>query len=230
MDSLLTESTRLYEAAVKSGGDSNLGSCGTVGASCNIALDCHAMFESDFPPQAYWALRGLSGFHDYLDAAHTKLVEAALGRALNVKALVRDFSADETYQTAGDLALIFGAAFFLVGGLAGAASLGAGAVAGAVEASVQSAVAVTKAAAQAAVKKADELSAAGASGAGKASEAARKAQARADAAAKTEASSGRVVENIKTGESYSNVLGAGSCEGAPLRSRGHHRSVVRPQY
>lgn len=194
------------------GGESGIGSCGKIAGTCKPNLDCEAMVERGYP-QAYWVFKHLESFQEHLNVANEKLQTSSIIQGFEIDSMVSDFSADKTFQNVisdAVMATIFGAAFFLVGGIAGAASLAAGAAAR----GTQAGLAAARATARVAQKTYDDLGAAVAD-AGASSAA---VTARVNARAALEAANARVkgleasLAKAQSAGTHMDVLGAGSCQ------------------
>ena len=122
-------------AAVLDSADTGTGNCGTPGSSCGPFPDCPSFVKNGYG-MGYWVMRTLSSFQDHLNAATTALTIDEIGKTLNISTLIADFSEDASYTPTQNLALIIGAAFFLIGGVANLVTLGAGLVAEGVTGSI----------------------------------------------------------------------------------------------
>ena len=223
----------LFKTTNPTNGANTMGNCGTIGASCTAPSNCNGMVTGG-NAQAYWALQAVAGFQDHLNAAHEALQDDTIEKSLNIQQLVTDFSADQSYQPLGatTLATILGAAFFLLGGLAGAASLIGGEIVAGTEAAVEAAEVASAAAeagegataeeataaeqAAAAARgsgaaDADELTAAAEAKQAAAAAAKLRAEGTAQALKNLQASAAKFGPIIKGTVKGSNYLGAGSC-------------------
>ena len=142
---------KLYQKAMNASLPRSMNGCGTMldGTECeaitqNDSPVCKKMVENGYP-QAVWIFKALAGLHEYGALAKDRTGDQTLWEALGVEELVKTFSAPESDQTVQGLATVIGAAFFLIGGVGGAVSLGLGyASASVARASIQAAEAGVK--------------------------------------------------------------------------------------
>ena len=206
----------------------SMNGCGTQDGDCNAfdkASDCHTMVENGYP-QAVWIFKALSGFHEYVRVAGSRLTDQTLLTGLGIPQLVEEFSGSpDTDQTVETLSSIIGAAMFLVGGVAGAASLGMGFAATSVS---RAATEGAKAGARSAVARADRLASEAAAlrsnprtqdaatiHEGKADAARKTADAKTQKADEMEKGTGpkpKSQEVIETAQVSTDVLGAAACK------------------
>ncbi|KAK5173346.1 uncharacterized protein LTR77_002027 [Saxophila tyrrhenica] len=118
--------TTLASEYLPNAGDIGAANCGTIGGECNLDVpNCDTMVGELGRPDLYLIFKAVQGFHSQLNVAQEFLTKEVINNTLLLDQIAVDFSRPPSLNTQALTAALISSAFFIVGGVAGVASVGA---------------------------------------------------------------------------------------------------------